>query len=30
LDNEGPMYDFNLKVTPTDFTTDALRRDGVR
>ncbi len=30
LDNEGPMYDFNLKRTPTDFTTDALRRDGVR
>ena len=30
LDNEGPMYDFNIKRTASDFTTDALRRDGVR
>lgn len=30
LDNEGSTYDFNVKRTPADFTTDALRRDGVR
>ncbi|MSU66730.1 MAG: DUF1329 domain-containing protein [Opitutus sp.] len=30
LDNENPVYDFNLKRTPADFTPDSLRRDGVR
>jgi hypothetical protein len=30
LDNENPMYDFNLKVTPADFTPDSLRREGLR
>jgi hypothetical protein len=30
LDNEGPMYDFDLKRTPADYTPDSLRRDGVR
>lgn len=30
LDNENPMYDFNLKRTPADFTPDSLRREGVR
>ena len=30
LDNENPMYDFSLKRTPSDYTPDSLRRDGVR
>ena len=30
LDNELPMYEFDLKRTPADFTPDSLRRDGVR
>ena len=30
LDNENPMYDFNLKRTPADFTPDSLRREGLR
>ena len=30
LDNENKMYDFSAKRTPVDYTTDALRRDGVR
>ncbi|MBP9913805.1 MAG: DUF1329 domain-containing protein [Opitutaceae bacterium] len=30
LDNEGPMYDFNIKRTPADYSPDALRRQGVR
>lgn len=30
LDNENEMYDFNLKRTPSDFTPDSLRREGVR
>jgi hypothetical protein len=30
LDNENPMYDFNLKRTPADYTPDSLRRDGLR
>ena len=30
LDNENPMYNFNLKRTPADFTPDSLRRDGTR
>ena len=30
LDNEGEMYDFNIKRTPADYTPDSLRRDGVR
>lgn len=30
MDNENPMYDFNLKRTPADFTPDSLRREGLR
>jgi hypothetical protein len=30
LDNENAMYDFNLKRTPSDFTPESLRREGVR
>ncbi len=30
LDNEGRMYDFNVKRTPADYSPDSLRRDGVR
>jgi hypothetical protein len=30
LDNENPMYDFNVKRTPADFTPDSLRREGLR
>jgi hypothetical protein len=30
LDNENKMYDFTLKRSPSDFTPDSLRRDGVR
>jgi ligand-binding sensor domain-containing protein len=30
LDNENPMYDFTVKLTPADFTADSLRREGVR
>ncbi len=30
LDNENKMYDFGVKRTPADYTTDALRRDGIR
>jgi len=30
LDNERPMYDFTVKLTPADFDPDALRRAGVR
>jgi hypothetical protein len=30
LDNEGPMYEFNIKRTPDDYTPDSLRREGVR
>ncbi len=30
LDNDKPMYNFNLKRTPADFTPDSLRREGVR
>ena len=30
LDNEGPMYNFNLKRTPADYSPDSLRRDGIR
>ncbi len=30
LDNDQPMYDFNLKRTPADYTPDSLRRDGTR
>jgi hypothetical protein len=30
LFSEGPMYDFGLKRTESDFTPDALRREGVR
>jgi hypothetical protein len=28
LDNNEPMYDFNAKLTPRDFTPQALRREG--
>lgn len=30
LDNEGQMYNFNLKRTPADYNPDSLRRDGLR
>ncbi|QYJ76915.1 MULTISPECIES: DUF1329 domain-containing protein [Shewanella] len=30
LDNEGSMYDFDAKLSASDFTPDALRREGVR
>jgi hypothetical protein len=30
LDNEGPMYNFNIKRTPADYSPDSLRRDGIR
>lgn len=30
LDNRNPMYEFNVKLTPADFTPDSLRREGVR
>jgi hypothetical protein len=30
MDNENPMYDFNIKRTPADFTPDSLRREGLR
>ncbi len=30
LDNENPMYDFNVKRTAADFTPDSLRREGTR
>ena len=30
LDNETKMYDFGIKRTAADYTTDALRRDGIR
>lgn len=30
LDNANKMYDFNVKLTPADFTPDSLRRDGLR
>lgn len=30
LDNENPMYDFTIKRSPSDYTADALRREGVR
>ena len=30
LDNENPMYDFNIKRTPADYTPESLRRAGVR
>jgi hypothetical protein len=30
LDNESPMYDFTLKLSPSDFTPDSLRREGLR
>lgn len=30
LDNEGRMYDFNIKRSSADYSPDALRREGVR
>ncbi|MBC7366376.1 MAG: DUF1329 domain-containing protein, partial [Undibacterium sp.] len=30
LDNENAMYDYSIKRTPADYTTDTLRRDGIR
>jgi len=30
LDNERPMYEFGVKRTPADYSSDALRREGVR
>jgi hypothetical protein len=30
LDNQNAMYEFNVKLTPADFTPDSLRREGVR
>lgn len=30
LDNERPMYNFSAKLTPADFSPEALRREGVR
>ena len=30
LDNERPMYEFNLKRTPQDYTPSTLRQEGVR
>ncbi len=30
LDNEGAMYDYNIKRTPADFTPQSLARDGLR
>jgi hypothetical protein len=30
LDNERPMYDFTVKLSPADFDPDALRRAGIR
>jgi hypothetical protein len=30
LDNENPMYDFNVKRSPADYTPDSLRREGLR
>ena len=30
LDNERPMYEFGVKRTPADYSSDALRRGGVR
>lgn len=30
LDNEGPPYDFNVHLTPADFSPEELRRSGIR